>query len=49
MVSSRRHSKTDMAGKDTLESRDNGVILQKLLQDSATWWDKSSTAARMRV
>ena len=34
-------------GTDIRKQRDNGVILQKLLQDSATWWDKSSMAAGM--
>ena len=35
-LGTRRHSKTTWLA-ETLESRDNGVILQKLLQDSATW------------
>ena len=36
-------------GTDIRKQRDNGVILQKLLQGSATWGDKSSMAAEMRA
>ena len=41
MVTSTRHSKTKWLernmGMDIRKQRDNGVILQKLLQGSATW------------